>query len=639
MKDERTDGLLQECGRVAWRLGLALAWTDSLEGEAAKACSRSGAAAWKNATPLPDNEQAAVAFFTARARKRNPAVVASRSNLVLIEFDGELVELCAQYELWDLPDTATARSRRGPHLYYRPPAGRAGMKVQLDASRVLVSEDDYTVAAGALHSSGHVYTYEHPGPIVELPAGTYDLLLELHEHAQADTREGVANGQLVREGQRHEALKLRVLQLVRSGVEPGRLLDDALEFNREYFRPPLAEKEVSRQVRGLVGWAARHPTEERRASEAARRHLEERRAAAGPRQTTTGVRVRRQLRSRSIASVLSRPVRWLLPGMIPMSTITLVAGIGGLGKSTWLMSVAAGVTRGLFGDPAGVLIVSYEDPVDLVLRPRLLAADADLELVSELYVEVDGVDGVEGLVLPGDLAALGQEVEARAARMVVIDPIIAAVDISLDSHKDQHVRHVLARLTAIAERHECAIPIVGHLNKQPGSDAYIRVANSAAFWNAARSVVLLAPDPTSEDDSLRLVAQRKANWSRARTVQRWRLEETLVRDSGHVHATSRIVFVEDADDVDPEMILVNVRRRDEGQFERAVEFLEHALDDGDWHDSVGLVKLAVARRISERTLRRAAFDELQVEHERRGFPSSTWWRLSSRAKPCPTDLA
>jgi hypothetical protein len=271
-----------------------------------------------------------------------------------------------------------------------------------------------------------------------------------------------------------------------------------------------------------------------------------------------------------------------------------------------------------------------------VLRPRLLAAGADLELVSELYVEVDGVDGVEGLVLPSDLAALEREVEAHAARMVVIDPIVAAVDIALDSHKDQHVRHVLAGLAAIAERHECAIALVGHLNKAPSTDAYIRVANSTAFWNAARSVVLLTADPTSEDDSLRLITQRKANWSRARAVQRWRLEETVVHDSGHAHATSRIVFVEDADDVDPETILVSGRPRDDRKLERAVDFLAATLADGEWHDSAGLKKLA---GLHERMLQRAA-QELEVEQERRGFPASTWWRLpQSRHALSPDHVA
>jgi Bifunctional DNA primase/polymerase, N-terminal len=167
--DPRSDELLEECGRVAWRLGLALAWSDGLEGESAKSCSRVGLAAWKSAARLPVDEDAAVAFFRTRARRRNPLVVASRSDLVLLEFDGDLTELSAKYGLWDLPGTVQVQSRRGQHLYYRPPAGRPPMKVQVDRTGVIVSEDGYVVGAGALHPSGLVYGYVSDGPIAGMP--------------------------------------------------------------------------------------------------------------------------------------------------------------------------------------------------------------------------------------------------------------------------------------------------------------------------------------------------------------------------------------------------------------------------------------------------------------------------------------
>jgi hypothetical protein len=87
-----------------------------------------------------------------------------------------------------------------------------------------------------------------------------------------------------------------------------------------------------------------------------------------------------------------------------------------------------------------------------------------------------------------------------------------------------------------------------------------------------------------------------------------------------------LCFLEVADDVSREDVLVP--RPAETELDRAFRFLAVALDDDDWHDSAGLKTLAAAQRISERTLKRAA-QELEVEHERRGFPSVTWWRLQS----------
>jgi Bifunctional DNA primase/polymerase, N-terminal len=161
MNDPRPDELLEECGRIASRLGLAIAWTDSIQGPAAKVCSRVGSANWKNAKPLADDPEAAAAFFLRRARKRNPAVVASASGLVLVESDdGPLDELVALHGLSPLPSTVRVRSRRGEHAYFRPPDGYRGpLKIQLSPEGVTCSADGYFIAAGALHPSGVVYAY------------------------------------------------------------------------------------------------------------------------------------------------------------------------------------------------------------------------------------------------------------------------------------------------------------------------------------------------------------------------------------------------------------------------------------------------------------------------------------------------
>src|SRR5215212_5295854 len=94
-------------------------------------------------------------------------------------------------------------------------------------------------------------------------------------------------------------------------------------------------------------------------------------------------------RLRPLSSVVPQRVRWLVPGLIPLRTLTLVAGVGGLGKSTYLAGVAAKASRGelLDGDPAHVLIISFEDPAAEVLRPRVEAAGGNLERVHEVVVD------------------------------------------------------------------------------------------------------------------------------------------------------------------------------------------------------------------------------------------------------------
>ena len=143
--------------------------------------------------------------------------------------------------------------------------------------------------------------------------------------------------------------------------------------------------------------------------------------------------------------------RWLKKGLIPLRTLTLVAGVGGLGKSMWLAAVAAAVITGeLLGEPADVIIVSFEDPAAEVLRPRVEAAGGDLDprarSSSPRPRRRSSRCGCRATS-----ASWSSSSAARGAKLLVIDPIVAAIDVELDAHKDQHVRAVLAQLAELAE--------------------------------------------------------------------------------------------------------------------------------------------------------------------------------------------
>jgi hypothetical protein len=165
------------------------------------------------------------------------------------------------------------------------------------------------------------------------------------------------------------------------------------------------------------------------------------------------------------------------------------------------------------------------------------------------------------------------------------------------------------------------------LNKAPSTDAYIRVANSVAFWNAARSVVLITADG---DGDLRLVAQRKANYARMRPVERHRIDEVILPEmldpaTGEPIVTARMVFVEYADDVDGVNLLGPQKTT---KVESAETLLRALLMDGDWHESAEIKQQMEAAGHSERTTQRAA-KFLGVENERtETTPSRTLWRIS-----------
>jgi hypothetical protein len=614
LDDPRSNELLRECARVGHRLGLAFAWTDALTGPGAKACSRSGSAAWKHAKPLPANEDAAVAFFVRRARARNPAVVLGASGLVGLEADGDLDKLRAELGIQELPATVTVHSRRGLHGYFRPPAGRAPLKVQLDPNGVIVSEDGYLVGGGALHPSGVVYQYVNDGAIAELPPVIYDRLVELGGNTRAETRRRFEAGEPIPEGHRDVAMFWKAVELLRDGNDSAQALSRLLDLNAAQCRPPLPEALVEKQLAGAVKFVRERPTETENARAEARRILRARHDK--PAEPAPVKKRRRTLQRRALSTVAAEPVEYLIDNVVPVGTQTLVAGVGGLGKSALILAWAKRVTD----DGGNVLVVSYEDAAAQVIRPRFEALGGDLERLHELYVDVL----VGEVSFPSDLPELDRHVRETAARMILVDPVSASIDLKLDAHKDQDVRVVLGQLARLAERERLAIVENAHLNKAPSVDPYLRINGSTAFYNAARSVLTVTRDP-AEPDWQRLVAHHKSNYGPLADVERWRVVPVTIASAAGPIEVMTMQFVEVAEDVSREDVLASRSAASE-KLDEATVFIEEALADGDWHDSSGLKALAGAQSISERTLKRAALD-LNVEHERRGFPSSTWWRL------------
>jgi KaiC/GvpD/RAD55 family RecA-like ATPase len=384
--------------------------------------------------------------------------------------------------------------------------------------------------------------------------------------------------------------------------------------NAARCKPPLKDGELAELARDIARRYAPAPPdpEQERIEREAEHALEQPEQPPGKARSRTR---KRQTHRRPIATIATRPTEWLISNIIPLGTLSLVAGIGGLGKSGLLLAWAAPVTR------AGhnVLIVSYEDAAEQVLRPRFEALDGKLERLYELYV--DPVDG--SVSFPTDLPELERHARALDARMVVIDPVSAAIDLRLDAHRDQDVRVVLGQLAKLAERERLAIVQNAHLNKAPSTDPYLRINGSTAFYNAARSVLTVSEDPLDRETQ-RLVAHHKSNYGPLAPVQRWKIEAVSVpSDFGPVE-TMKMVFVEDADDVDRQDVLggaATEKRTDAATLITAELAFGRRLSSD--------VKEAGAKRgISERTMQRSAQDlAVVVEEETTSTGRVTYWSL------------
>jgi putative DNA primase/helicase len=202
----------------------------------------------------------------------------------------------------------------------------------------------------------------------------------------------------------------------------------------------------------------------------------------------------------SLADVKPLPISWLWFNRIPLGMLTLILGDPGLGKSFLTLYMAAKIsTGGAWPDsgtpennaPQGsVVILTAEDDLAHVVRPRLDALEADVSKIHALegvkIRDEENHEHCEYFNLQRDLPALQQAVrDQRNTKLVIIDPLSAYLGGRIDSHKDAEVRSVLRPLVELAEK--CGVAVIGvtHLNKNASGKAVYRAMGSLAFLAAA----------------------------------------------------------------------------------------------------------------------------------------------------------
>lgn len=212
----------------------------------------------------------------------------------------------------------------------------------------------------------------------------------------------------------------------------------------------------------------------------------------------------RGLRTTRLDAIDPQPVRWLVPGYVPLGKLVLFAGDGGHGKTTLTLHMAACLSAGrpCFGldydppPPAEVLIASCEDDFADTVVPRLVTVGGDRSKVRR-------VDGVEtGGETPGTFSLahferLAEDLEDNpAVKLVIIDPAGAYIGgAGVDDHKDSELRSLLGPLADLAAKRKVTVLLVKHLNKGATAKAVHRVGGSAGYVNAVRAAFVVAPDP------------------------------------------------------------------------------------------------------------------------------------------------
>lgn len=193
------------------------------------------------------------------------------------------------------------------------------------------------------------------------------------------------------------------------------------------------------------------------------------------------------------SQVRARRVEWLWYPYIPYGKLTVIQGDPGEGKSTLILNIAALLSTGQpmpdgtpIDKPQTIIYQCAEDSVEDTIKPRLMMAGADCDKVA-FIIEDD-----ESLTLTDD--RIENAIKDTGARLFILDPIQAFIPPDSDMLSATKMRGTMRKLASVAEKYQCAIVLIGHMNKAAAGKNMYRGLGSIDIAAIARSILMVSRD-------------------------------------------------------------------------------------------------------------------------------------------------
>lgn len=309
-----------------------------------------------------------------------------------------------------------------------------------------------------------------------------------------------------------------------------------------------------------------------------------------------------------MSEVQQTEVDWLWYPYIPFGKLTIIQGNPGEGKTFFAMQLAAACTNRKFlpqmdpFEPFNMIFQTAEDGLGDTVKPRLLSAEADLERV----LVIDDADNP--LTLADE--RIENAIRENNARLVIIDPLQAFLGANVDMNRANEVRPIFRRLAEVAQATNCAIVMIGHLNKASGSQSTYRGLGSIDITAVVRSLLFIGK--VRADPTTRVIVHEKS--SLAPPGQS--LAFSLGDEKGFRWIGAYDISAED-------LLAGGEGNKTELKQEQAVKLIEEFLSEGRKISIAEINKEATERGISERTVRlaRNSMGD-KIASERQG---KDWW--------------
>ncbi len=207
------------------------------------------------------------------------------------------------------------------------------------------------------------------------------------------------------------------------------------------------------------------------------------------------------------SDIYTKPVNWVWYPYIAAGKLTLLQGDPGDGKSSMMMYLTAELSTGgtmpdgfSLGQPQRVIYQCSEDGAGDTIKPRLVRLGANCRNVAFINEENHG-----DLTL--DDERLRDAIIEFRPKLLVIDPVQAYIGNDSDLQMAGRARKLMRKLSIWAETYDCAVVLIGHMNKHVGTKDLYRGLGSIDLIAVARSVLQVERD--LEDPDVRIVTQLK----------------------------------------------------------------------------------------------------------------------------------
>ena len=315
---------------------------------------------------------------------------------------------------------------------------------------------------------------------------------------------------------------------------------------------------------------------------------------------------------KTYSDVQMSTVSWIWYPYIAVGKITLLEGDPGDGKSTMMLHLIAELSIGgktpdgrNINNPERVIYQCSEDGAADTIRPRLEAFGANCRNVAFIDEEVHS-----GLTLDDERIRIA--IKDFHPKLVVVDPIQAYIGNEADLHTATRSRKLLRRLNMWAATYDCAIVLIGHLNKKENGKDLYRGLGSIDVIAAARSVLYVERDKL--DTEIRIVHQIKNS-----LVQRGADVKFAIRKNTGFHWISGLMKETKTVPIIKDMVLPN------NKHELAAFLIRRNLSEGDV-ESTEMLKRLAEYNIGRRTIQETK-TELGIQSYRK--MRKWYWHLDS----------